>query len=348
MSDAELLPKEPAQPAPFEAKFADISKAVQDQLAESRKCVVTDPTEIRGIEASRAYRLSLRKLRTTGEKVRKELKEDILRAGRAIDGAQAIIEQACAAEEKRLLDQEQIAERIQAEREAKVRMEREAELLALGENPAFHGPFETFPADDWQRRIDGLKLAKAARDEAERKAKEEAEARAKAEREDQERIRAENARLKAEADAREAAMKAEREAAEKVQRELEARLKAEREAALKAQREADAKAQREREAMEAKAREEAAKLAQERAKAEAEAKALRDAEAARLAKIEADKRAAEAAPDVDKLKAYISGVLAIPVHEMSTHAGKMVVATIAEKVRAFGVWAMNIIGGIAK
>jgi len=346
MQTAELMPKETAAPATVEARFAEIMTAAKAQLEESKKIVVTDPTDVRGMDQSRTMRLAIRQIRIAGEKAHKELKEDVLRAGRAIDGMKNILLQLCEPEEARLMDQEKIAERIQKEREAKLRADRETVLVSLGENPAMHGPFETFAAADWDSRVADIKAAKEAREAAAKKAREEAEAKAKAEREEAERIRAENARLKAEADAKDAAIRAEREAAEKARREAEAKAKAERDAI-------EAKARAEREAAqsaicEANARTaaEAAKLAQERAKAEADAKARADAEAARIKAEEAAKRKAAAAPDKDKLNAYLAAIAAIPAPVMATEQGKTVAATVTEKIRAFGVWAANIIGGL--
>ena len=328
METAELMPKD-AAPAPkpaFEAAFADILTAAKAQVEQSKKIVVTDPTDVDGIKQSREYRLALRKLRTTGENKRKELKEDILRAGRALDGMQAVLEQVCVTEEKRLLAQEEIAERIQAERKAKLREERQPVLVELGENPAFHGPFEELPLEDWTARITGLRVAKEAREAAARKAEADRIAKEKADAEERERVLAENARLKKEADAREAAMKAEREAAEKARREAEekaakeraeieqaakaeaARLKAiadakeaearkKREAAEKARLEAAAKAKAEREAIEKKARDEAARAAEiarkEREAIEAKARAEREAAEAVLREERARAKAIE-------------------------------------------------------
>lgn len=317
MSEVEIMPKESAAPATVEARFAEIMTAAKAQLEESKKVVVTDPTDVRGMDQSRAMRLSIRQIRIAGEKAHTELKADILRAGRAIDGMKNILMQMCEPEEARLLDQEKIEERIQKDREAKLRAEREAVLVALGENPGMHGPFETFPQAYWDSRVADIKVAKEAREAAAKKAQEEAAAKAKAEREEADRIRAENARLKAESDAKDAAMRAEREAAQAAIREAQA-----------------------------KAEEEAAKLAKERAKMEADAKARADAEAARIKAEATAKRKAASAPDKEKLVAYLAAIAAIPAPTMATDVGKTAAATITEKLRAFGVWAVNIAGGI--
>lgn len=344
METAELMPKEaaPATKPAFEAAFADILTAARAQVEQSRKIVVTDPTDVDGIKQSREYRLALRKLRTTGENKRKELKEDILRAGRALDGIQAILEQVCTTEEKRLLAQEEIAERIQAERKAKLREERQAVLVELGENPAFHGPFEELQLEDWTARITGLRVAKEAREAAARKAEADRIAKEKADAEERARVLAENARLKKEADERESAMKAEREAAEKARKESDAKAKAERdaiEAKARAEREAAEAVLREEraraKAIEDAARAEAVRIEQERAKAEADARAKEEAE-------REAKRKAEAAPDREKLLAFAQWIDDLGGRPMATEKGKALQSEIIAKKAAFAAWIRNL------
>jgi len=319
----EIMPATETKPAvkpAFEATLSDILAAAQAQVAESKKVIVTDPTDVDGIKLSREFRLALRRLRCSGNDAHKEGKADILRAGRAIDGMKNIILQVCEPEEARLLAQEEIAERIQAERKAKVREERQAVLVDLGENPAFHGPFEEFPLEDWNQRIAGIRAAKQAREEQAHKEAEEAARKAKEEQEERERIKAENARLKAEADAREAAMKAERDAAEKA-------IRMEREEAEKAIRAERARAKE----IEDAARAEAAKIAQERAKVEAEARAEEEQE-------REAKRKAEAAPDREKLMAFAYDVAEMKLPPMGSLDARTVRLEIESRLHSLAAW----------
>jgi len=300
----EIMPATETKPAvkpAFEATLSDILAAAQAQVAESKKVIVTDPTDVDGIKLSREFRLALRRLRCSGNDAHKEGKADILRAGRAIDGMKNIILQVCEPEEARLLAQEEIAERIQAERKAKVREQRQAVILELGENPAFWGPFEEFPQEDFDKRVAGFRTVIKAREEQAHKEAEEAARKAKEEQEERERIKAENASLKAEADAREAAMKAEREAAASRQAEIKKRL----------------------DEIEAKARAEAARIAQERAKEEAEREA---------------KRKAEAAPDREKLLAFAHDVAEMKLPPMGSLDARTVRLEIESRLHSLAAW----------
>lgn len=334
----EIIPAaEVAKPA-FEAKLSACLEAARAQVVKSSKIIVTDPTDVEGIKQSKAYRLALKKIRCEGNQAHKDGKEDIIRAGKAIDGMKNIILQVCEPEEARLEGQEKIAERIAAERAAKLRAEREAVLVELGENPAFWGPFERFPDEDWNKRVEGVKAVLKAREEQAKREAEEAARKAKEEAEERERMRAENARLKAEADAREAVLKAEREAAEKARREAEAKAKAERdaiEAKARTEREAAEAALREEraraKAIEDAARAEAARIAQERAKAEAEARAKEEAE-------REAKRKAEAAPDREKLLAVSSQLLAIQLPECSSLQAAYLAGELSDRIGHLVAW----------
>lgn len=292
---AELMPKQETRPVAA-ARFDEIIAAAKAQIDASKGCVVTDPTDVRGMKQSRDFRLALRQIRIAGEKLHKEAKEEFLRAGRAIDGMKNILLAAIEPEEKRLNDQEKIAERLQAERDAALRLKRQNEIRDLtGMDPVTFGTVESMPDAEWARFFGQLKAGVDARKEAERKAREEAEAKANAEREEQGRIRAENAKLKAEADAREAAMRAEREAAA------------------------------------AKAAEEA----KERARLAAELKAKQDAENAKIEAERAAAAKAAQAPDADKLAALAFAVAEIALPEMATPAGAQALACIVQAKETF-------------
>ncbi len=68
MEPVEIMPAAQVQTKPaFEAAFADILAAAQAQVAESKKIVVTDPTDVDGIAESRKYRLAIRQIRIAVE-----------------------------------------------------------------------------------------------------------------------------------------------------------------------------------------------------------------------------------------------------------------------------------------
>lgn len=239
-------------------------------LADYKSIVVTDISQSKEMAEAREKRLALKKARTTVENKRKELKEESLKTGRAIDAVARFVKDTIEPAEKYLEQQErfkelkeaaEMAERL-AERTEKVAPFADPTLYNLGEmaDEAFDTLLDSLKKQD-EERIANEKA------EAERIAKEEAEREA-----EQKRIIAENARLRAEAEAK-----------------------------IKAEEIAEAKHQAELEAERAKV---LAIEMEQRKKAEAEVRARAEAEAVEKARIEAEKKAeldAMLAPDKDKL-----------------------------------------------
>lgn len=225
--------------------FGPFFEKAANELAASRAITVTDPTQVTEIKKSRAARLQLREIRIAAEKTRKVLKEDSLRKGKAIDGIYNVLVLDIEPEERRLEEQEKIAERMEAERKAKIASERIEALRPFADPTHYMLGDMAQPAFD--ALLAGAKAAHEAKIEADQKAAEQAAAAEQARRDEDARVRAENERLRKEAAEREAAAKAEREqietAARRQREEAEAKARAEREAA-------EAKARKEREEQE--------------------------------------------------------------------------------------------------
>lgn len=311
-----------------------------------------------------ALRLEFKRLRVAAEKTRKELKEDSLRRGKAIDGINAILEYQLVPMEEAMTKIEKAAEIAEAARIEALKNSRMEELRPYQDPTLFASALGLMPEDQWTRLLAGAKAAHEAELVAAAKAKAEAEAAAKAaeeariakakeEAEERARIKAENERLaKVAAEERAAREAAEKKAAAE-KAAIEAKAKAEREAA-------ELKAKKEREAAEELARKERAKVEAERAAAAkaaaealaaAEAKAAKErAEAERLAKIERERvaaieakiaaaelaerqareaeekaaRIAAAAPDREKLVALSLALSNVKFPELDTDTGKQV------------------------
>lgn len=194
---------QPATAQSLQSSFAPIFAQARGVIEKSRGIVVTDTTQKLEMKMARACRLELKGIRVAGDKLRKELKDESLRVGRAIDGFNSILLHIVETEEKRLQAQEDFVEFKEAQRKAALKADREKVLAAIQVDPALY-QLSDMSEETFQQLVEGTKLARAA--EAERRRKEEAdrierEAKAAAE---QERIRQENERLK-----REAAEKAE-------------------------------------------------------------------------------------------------------------------------------------------
>jgi len=234
----------------------------------AKTLVVTDASQEVEMKLARTGRLFLKEKRLAIEKSRKELKEQSLREGKAIDGIANVLKALIVPVEEYLEKQEKFVElKEEAEREARRqeierRMEeerienerldavaKERKLVASEyrqfwpkEEPDFRGMSqEVFEK--------GLALLKKQKKDYE---------------DEQARIKAENERLKQEAEAAERKAKEEKARQEKILAEEKAKSEAERkrqeealrkqkEEAERIQREADAKAKAERDALEAKA-----------------------------------------------------------------------------------------------
>jgi len=253
-------------------RFQDYFKIAAEWETRAKTIVVTDAGQTADMKMARVGRLELREKRIAIEKTRKELKEQSLREGKAIDGIANVLKALIVPIEDYLGEQEKFTE-IQAQKEV-ARLVAEAEAKAeaerLAKEQAECEEQERISKENERLKREAAKKEKArlaleAKVEAERVAKEKAladeRAKVEAERIAREKIYAEE-RAKAKEKARlerekvESAARAEREKAEKEQR----RLQAEKDAAEKAARDERKKAEAEKKARE---REEAERKAAE-------------------------------------------------------------------------------------
>ncbi len=239
-------------------------------------------------------RKALKKIRSSVENKRKELKADSLRTGQAIDSIAKRVKNAIEPAEKYLEMQEKFAELKQAEREAKLKTERVEKLLAYTDDISLYN-IDSMNQEQFDSLLASLKSAHEAAIEAEKKAESDRLAAAEAEKKRQAEIEAENIKLKKEAEA----IEAERAAERKAEQEKLDKIQAEKDAEIKAERE-------KREAIEA---EQAAKIA-------LEAKQKADVEEAR--------REALLAPDKNKLIEFANQIDAIELPNVQNReAGKL-------------------------
>lgn len=312
----------------LESSFSGFFKSAREWREKADS--ISDPKE------ARSARLEIKRLRVAAEKQRKKLKEDSLRMGKAIDGANNILLALIVPIEKGLEDIEKKAEREEAERIAALHQVRMGQLNAIDHDTrGLH--VGGLSSEDWESYLSDAKELHSARVEKARREKEEADAKAKAEAERIEKERIENIRLRKEAEARAAE-------AEKARKEQEVIAKKAAEEAAKERRKIEA---------------EAKKAAEERAAIEAEAKALRDAETARVkaendARIEAERVKAEevklaeiaakkaaSAPDKAKLMEFAKTVRALTVPQTKSPEGEAVATEIKKKTESFASWIEN-------
>lgn len=274
---------------------------------------------------ARALRLALKNIRTASERTRKELKEDSLRRGKAIDGIHAVLEYSLVPIEQAMDAIEKAEERAKAARIAAIKTAREEELRPFGD-PTFYD-LGNMPEGAFAALLSGAKAVAAAKEAAVEKERADAAerdraaaaAKIKKDQEDaaeRERMRAENARL-AQVAAEERAKREQQEAAAKVERDASLAL-----------------------ARAAKA------LADSQEKAEREKREAAEKELARIAKEQADQIAVEvaaakknaAAPDREKLLATAAAVRGTAVPALSTDGGAALALRIREQLEKFAAW----------
>lgn len=347
----------------LQASFAPLFTQARSVLEKSRGIAVTDVSQTLEIKLARTFRLELRAIRVASDKTRKELKEESLKKGKAIDGFHNILLHLVETEEARLDEQEKFAERKEADRKAGLKAEREALLKPYAIDCALFS-LGDMSAETFDQLLSGTKLAHEARLEAARKAEAEriaAEAVIAAE---QARIKAENERLRKEAEEKEAALKAERErvaqeqaaAAEKARKEreaIEAAAVEERRKAEVARKEAEAKAAKERAEIETKAKVEkeaaeaiARKEREAREALEKEKRAAEAADQARAAEAAAAARKAAAAPDREKLLAFADAIDDVRLPGLTTPEGIAFEAVIKTSHNKFVNWVKEKAGGL--
>jgi hypothetical protein len=290
----------------FAAMFGEAEK----WRTQAMQIVVSDVCQTREMKLAREARLALKDIRVRAEHTRKQLKEDSLRRGRAIDGIANVLKFLIEPAEKHLLDQEQFAERKEAEKLAKLQEERAAQLAPFEEEgSAPIGDLSRMTDEQFDALLSGTKQQFEARQEAARKSEEERLVRERAEAEEREWLRLENERLKAEAR----------------EREEEARQERLRQQAL-----------REVERQKAEAAER--KAAAERAVLEAQRRAAEEAEAARRDEEEAARLRAAQAPDKDKLRALAEMLRDLPLPDLESVAAQTIAKEYLHRTDALLEW----------
>lgn len=270
--------------------------------------------------AAKRLRLDIAKVRIQTEKVRKDQKEEFLRAGRAIDGVSNILKWAVERKEDDLKKIENHFELMERERLDALQAQRVEEIREYVDD-AHLRDLSGMDPDVWNAYLSTKRKDHEDRLEAERQAAEERERIAREEAEQRALIAAENERLRKEAVEREAAERLRQaQAAEELRKEREARAKEEE----RLRKEAEAEAEIRRAAHEAEVKKER----EAREKVERELREKREQEAAEAARIEAEKEAALSKGDAEKIDDLIA--------EISAIAGKYKFASKSNK-EAFAV-----------
>lgn len=282
--------------------FSPLYLGAVELVRLGRGVEVKDEGDVAGIEKAREMRLKLRAIRCTAENTRKNLKDESLRYGKAIDRVAAVVKDLIEPVEAELEEQEKIVERMEAFRKSELMAARQAELLPLGVDVRLYA-LADMPEEAYQSLLATSKNARADRVEAERQAEENRKAAEEARAAEEKRVRAENERLRKEAAVKEA--------------EYVAELEAERKKAKAACAAAEAAAKGEREARE---------------KAEAEMRAQQAAAAAKAKADEAAKKKAARAPDREKIIAVVQKLALIELPNVRSPEAMALVGDIRNRL----------------
>jgi hypothetical protein len=287
---------------------------------ESKSIVVTKVDQVDIMLQAREKRLELKNIRVAVEKTRKELKEQSLREGRAIDGVANIIKALIVPVEEHLEKQEKYAEEIEKariEEKHRVRVERLAQYV---EDTSFYN-IRDMSDDAFEKLLNSSREAVEAKRAAEIKAEEERIAKEKAEAEERERLRIENEKLKKEQEEQDKKRAAERQIEEE---KLEKERK-EREKLLEEQRKKDRENEEKLEE-ERKKRQEI----EEKIQREKEEKARQEAENKK--KEEEAKRKELLAPDKEKLLNLANSIDTIILPNVQSREAGIVVNRASEEL----------------
>lgn len=280
-------------------RFNPFAESVKELIATAEGLEVAGAEDIELMALARKTRLSLRSIRLDVEKTRKDLKEESLREGKAIDGMANIIKFIIVPVENHLQEQEDFVKRAEEDRIAALIHDRTERLVALDvdchafdlgamTDEAFSSLLSS--SDMGYKAKKEAEAAELKRIDDERIANEKAEAeRRETERVEREKIEADNARLRKEAEASEKKAEAERKKADALRKKEEERHR----------QESDRK------------KAEADRIA-------AEDRAAKDAE---LARVKAEKEAEQvrlAAPDKDKIEVLTDAICKLSMPSASS------------------------------
>lgn len=206
--------------APFTEVGTILSDYPRDEFGEiqatKNAIVVTDEDDETSMKKARSLRLILKKTRTSVENKRKELKEESLRKGKAIDGVAKYIKDEIQPVEDFLEKQERFAELQAEKRLLELKRERLEKVSGLVENPQSLN-LDTLTDEEFEKLLSELKTEHDLR-AAQAEAYEREQDRIRREKEQEEtRLREENEILKKQATEREAEIAKQREEIELVQ-----------------------------------------------------------------------------------------------------------------------------------
>lgn len=195
----ELEGLSPSKADQLKAIYYPMIEAVQGFEKSVNELMSEEHSEEKARKA-KVLRLDIAKMRIKADKARKELKQQSLLEGRAIDGTCNTFKNAVVPMEEALKEVENYEERQEQERVQNLQAEREAELVKCGVKVEAHHKaiFGNMSQDAWDNFINGAKLNREAVKQAELKAAQDKKEAERKQAEEHELMKKENERLKVE------------------------------------------------------------------------------------------------------------------------------------------------------
>ena len=138
--------------------FMPFYEKAEEWKSKAESLVVTDVSQTKEMGEARTARLALKEIRVNVEKKRKELKEDSLKKGQAIDKVAGMLKSLIEPIETHLENQEKFAEKKETERKANLKAERLEKILPYsGDMPL--SDLGEMGEQQFSALYEGLKLA---------------------------------------------------------------------------------------------------------------------------------------------------------------------------------------------
>lgn len=153
--------------------FLPFFDQAQEWAEKAKTIIVTDESQVQLMKDARQARLMLKEIRVNADKVRKTLKEDSLRYGRAVQGVYNVIEYLIVPIEQHLEKQEKFVEIKEAEKLARLKIEREDKLRPYVEYVPYGVDLAKMSDEDYNKLFNGAKLQFEAAIEAKERAEKE-------------------------------------------------------------------------------------------------------------------------------------------------------------------------------
>jgi len=214
---------------PQENPFINFIQEAENIKKKAEAIIITSLDQIEEMALARELRLRVKGVRCEVEKQRKAKKENIILAGKAIDGFANIVKALTVPVEKYLQEQEDFPMIQEEKRKARLAEDREKELLKYDVDIEFYN-LKDMSEERYKTLLTQSIGSHQLKIAAQKKFENERIAREKAYEEEQEKIRLENIQLKKEAQQREAREKKEKAKREAREKKLEAGREKERQA----------------------------------------------------------------------------------------------------------------------